>query len=159
MNLRTLSLAAATALSAAAIVPTAGAADAGAAPVLRLEGAYAYVQHIRASHQVFVRVVFRTGADLPRRYDGLIRAGGAIEGVGHSVATARRGTRCYAVAGEIKGGRIPVLGADGTLSHKRATLGARYRFELATKDGQSASGTLKLRAARPGDDSGRPLGC
>ena len=151
-----LTAAAVTALAAGATVPAAGAET---APAPKLEGAYAYVQHLAASNQNLLRVVFRTSAQLPRRFDGMIRAAGRIDGVGHSVSTARRGSTCYAVAGEIKRGRIAVIDRDGNVAHKRARLGTRFRFDFVLKDGTTQTRTVALRAARRGDAGGRPLGC
>lgn len=151
-----LTAAAATAIAAGATVPAAGA-ETAASP--KLEGAYAYVQQLAGSHQNLLRVVFRTSAKLPRRYDGMIRAGGKIDGVGHSVSTVKAGSTCYAVAGEIKGGRIAVIDHDGNVAHKRAKLGTRFRFDFVLKDGTTQTRTVRLRAEKRGDASGRPLGC
>jgi hypothetical protein len=141
---------------AAAFTATGQAAD--AAPTLKVTGAYAYVDTISASRQKFVRVVFRTAADLPRRGDGALRAGVAIEGVNHSIGTAKRGTRCYTGAAEIKGGSIAAL-KDGDVVRKGAKLGRTFTVKFFTRDGQSVTKQLKLRGERRGDDRGRPLGC
>jgi hypothetical protein len=154
---RILTTATATAVAAtAAFVPAGVAAD--SAPTLKVTGAYAYVDTISASKQKFVKVVFRTSADLPRRGDGAIRAGVSIEGVNHSISTAKRGTRCYTGAAEIKGGSIAAL-KDGKVTRKGAKLGRTFTVRFFTRDGQSVTKKLKLRAERRGDDSGRPLGC
>ena len=154
---RVLTTAAATAVAgAAAFVPAGQAAD--SASTLKITGAYAYVDTISASKQKFVKVVFRTSADLPRRGDGALRAGVSIEGVNRSISTARRGTRCYTGAAEIKGGSIASL-KDGKVVRKGAKLGRRFTVKLFTRDGQSVTKTLKLRSERRGDDSGKPLGC
>src|SRR5262245_23449956 len=106
MYRKLLTLTATAAVAATALAPAAGAAAAAPAPTLKVEGAYLYLDHEPASHQQFVRLVFRTATPLPRRYDGMIRAGASIEGAGHSVATARKGTTIYTVASEVKGGSI-----------------------------------------------------
>ena len=95
-----------------------------------------------------MRVVFRTAEPLPRRYDGLIRAGGYIDGVGHSLATAKRGTTWYAAASEIKGGSIATI-QDGKVVRKGVKVGRRYTFNVTTKDGRSFTRTLKLQAKAP----------
>jgi hypothetical protein len=154
---RILCTAAATGVAgAAAFVPAGHAAD--SASTLKVSGAYAYVDTISASRQKFVKVVFRTSADLPRRSDGAIRAGVSIEGVNRSISTAKRGTRCYTGAAEIKGGSIAAL-KDDKVVRKGAKLGRTFTVRFFTRDGQSVTKKLKLRAERRGDDSGRPLGC
>lgn len=154
---RILATATATAVAAtAAIAPAGHAAD--SAPALKVTGAYAYVDTISASRQKFVRVVFGTSSVLPRRSDGAIQAGISIEGVNHSVSTAKRGTRCYTGAAEIKGGSIAAL-KDEQVVRKGAKLGRTFTVKFFARDGQSVTKKLKLRAERRGDDSGKPLGC
>ena len=154
---RILTTATATAVAAiASLAPAGHAAD--TASTLKVTGAYAYVDTISASRQTFVRVVFRTSAALPRRGDGAIRAGVSIEGVDRSIGTAKRGTRCYTGAAEIKGGSIAAL-KDGKVVRKGARPGREFPVKFFTRDGQSVTKKLKLRAERRGDDSGRPLGC
>ena len=157
MNPRILTAATAFAvLGAAAAAPVGSAA--GSAPALKVTGAYAYVDTIAASKQKFVKVVFRTSAALPRRADGSIQAGVRIDGVSHSISTAKRGTRCYTGAAEIKGGSIATL-KDGDVVRKGARIGRTFTVEVFGRDGQSVTRRLTLRAERRGDDAGRPLGC
>ena len=143
-------------LGAAALAPVGSAAD--DTQTLKVTGAYAYVDTISASKQKFVRVVFETAADLPRRWDGAIRAGISIDGVGHSISTAKRGSRCYAGAAEIKGGSIATI-KDNEVVRKGAKIGRTFTVRFFTRDGASVTKKLKLRAERRGDDSGKPLGC
>jgi hypothetical protein len=144
------------AAAAAALAPAVSAAD---APTLKVTGAYAYVQDLGApSNQRLLRVVFRTASDMPRRSDGSIQGGLAIEGVSYSIGTAKRGTRCYAGAAEIKGGSIATL-RDGTVVRKGAKIGRTFTVKVLTRDGQSVTKKLKLRAERRGDETGKPLGC
>ena len=76
MTRKLVSLTALAAVAAASFAPVAGAADSPApASPLKVTGAYLYLDHNDASNQDFVRVVFRTANDLPRRYDGSIQAG------------------------------------------------------------------------------------
>ena len=145
---------AAAAVGAGALAPAGSAAD--DSETLKVTGAYAYVDTIQASGQKFVRVVFETAADLPRRHDGAIRAGVEIEGVAHSIGSAKRGTRIYTGAAEIKGGSIAAL-KDGEIVRKRARIGRTFTVRIFTRDGQSVTRKLKLRAERKGDDTGRPL--
>ncbi|CAA9524667.1 MAG: hypothetical protein AVDCRST_MAG67-3528 [uncultured Solirubrobacteraceae bacterium] len=92
-------------LGAAALAPVGSAAD--DTQTLQVTGAYAYVDTISASKQKFVRVVFETAADLPRRWDGAIRAGISIDGVSHSISAANRGSPCYAGARRSRAARSP----------------------------------------------------
>lgn len=143
-------------LGAGALAPVGSAA--GEADTLKVTGAYAYVDTIAASGQKFVRVVFKTAADLPRRSDGAIRAGISIDGVSHSISTAKRGSRCYSGASEIKGGSIATIKGDKVV-RKGAKTGRTFKVSFFTRDGASVTKKLKLRAERRGDDTGRPLGC
>ena len=89
MDRKVLSLTAVAAVAAASFAPVAGAADSPTpASPLKLTGAYLYLDHNEASKQDFVRVVFRTAHDLPRRADGSIQAGISIDGISHSIGAA-----------------------------------------------------------------------
>ncbi len=145
-----------TALAVAAVVPVASAADTTPAK-LELKGAYLYLDHEPASGQKFVRVVFRTTTALPRRHDGMIQAGVKIAGVGHSLASVRRGTNTYTGATEVKGGSVATVNGDNRVVRKGAKLGRKFKVTVETRDGQKITRTLALRAERKGDDSGRPL--
>lgn len=152
---RILTIATAAAVAGAgALAPIGSAAD--DAEPLKVTGAYAYIDTIAASRQKFVRVVFETASELPRRSDGAIRAGIEIEGVGRSISTAKRGTTIYAGAAEIKGGSIATL-EDGEVVRKGAKIGRTFTVKIFTRDGRSVTKKLKLRAERKGDDTGRPL--
>ena len=148
--------AAAAVVSAAAFAPAGNAAS--AATTLEVTGAYAYVDSIAASKQKFVRVVFETASDLPRRGDGSIQAGVSIDGVNHSIGSAKRGSQCYTGASEIKGGSVATL-RDNKVVRKGAKSGRTFTVKVFTRDGQSVTKKLKLRAERKGDDTGKPLGC
>jgi len=148
MHRKLTTLISTTAMAGAALAPAANADYAPAPTKLDVKAAYAYVDHIAASKQSFVRVVFRTAKPLPRRFDGLIRAGGYIDGVGHSLATAKHGTTWYAAASEIKGGSIATI-KNGKVVRKGVKVGRSYLFNVTTKDGESFTKTLKLRASKP----------
>jgi hypothetical protein len=136
----------ATALTAAAaLAPAAGAQSSQAQP-LKVGKAYLVKTHI--GKQDFVKVVFKTAGALPRRYDGAIQAGASIEGVNHSIASAKKGTTWYAGLSEIKGGSIATL-QDGKVVRKGAKVGRSYTVRVFTRDGQSVTRTLKLRATQP----------
>jgi hypothetical protein len=126
MHRKLISLGAAAAVAATALAPaTAGAADNAATP-LKVTGAYLYVDHLAGSNQDFVRVVFRTASDLPRRSDGMIQAGVSIEGVGYSISTARKGAPIYTGASEIKGHSIPRNTGAGKVTRVGAKVGHKY---------------------------------
>jgi hypothetical protein len=156
MSRKLISLGAAAAVAAAALAPAAGAADNAAAP-LKVTGAYLYLDHNAASNQDFVRVVFRTASDLPRRSDGLIQAGVSIEGVSHSIGSARKGAPIYTGASEVKGHSIPKSTGPGKVTREGAKIGRKYTVVFETRDGQKVTKKLTLRAERKGDDSGKPL--
>ena len=156
MSRKLISLGAAAAVAAAALAPAAGAADTPAAP-LKVTGAYLYLDHLAASNQDFVRVVFRTKTELPRRSDGMIQAGVSIEGVGHSIATARKGAPIYTGASEIKGHSIAKSTGPGKVTREGVKVGRTYTVVFETRDGQKVTKKLTLRAERKGYDSGKPL--
>jgi hypothetical protein len=156
MSRKLISIGAAVAVAASALAPAAGAADNAAAP-LKVTGAYLYLDHLAASNQDFVRVVFRTADQLPRRSDGMIQAGVSIEGVGHSLGTARKGAPIYTGASEIKGHSIPKSNGAGSVTRIGAKVGRTYTVVISLRDGQKVTKHLKLRAERKGDDSGKPL--
>ena len=143
------------AVAAASFAPIAGAATPAQAPKLEIEGAYLYKDHLAASKQDFVRVVFRTAADLPRRADGAIQAGVSIDGLSHSIASARKGAPIYTGAAEVKGHSITAL--NGKLIRKGAKVGRSFTVRFFTRDGQHVTKKMTLRAERKGDDRGKPL--
>lgn len=94
-----------------------------------------------------VRLVFRTDAALPRRYDGLIGGGAIIAGHVASlgiVGGVDEEAHCYTAAARL-----------------RTRPGRRHHVLIATEQGRPAPFDLRLtlRRARPGDARGRPLGC
>jgi hypothetical protein len=157
MHRKLIALTTAACAAAAVAVPTAGAQDAPAAP-LKIDSAYLYVDSFAPANQRFVRVVFKTAEPLPRRGDGAIRAAGAIDGVNHSLGSAKRGSTCYTAASVIKGGSIATL-RDNETGRKGAKIGRTYTVKVTTRDGQSATKRLKLTRERRGDDHGKRLGC
>src|SRR4051812_45065871 len=94
-----LSLAAA----AAVPVPAASAVAAGAttSPAtqdsVKVVSGYAYFDSFKPTNKKLVRVVIKTRGQLPRRYDGLIRANGSLgKHAGGSVGSVGgKATRCY----------------------------------------------------------------
>ncbi|HEY1274064.1 MAG TPA: hypothetical protein VGF25_04115 [Thermoleophilaceae bacterium] len=144
-------------IAATALAAAVGAAQA-AAPVPTIEGAYLYLDHDTAGNQDFVRVVFRTAKPLPRRrYDDSISAGISIDGVSHSVASARKAASIYTGAAEVKGGSIATWHGGRTMTRMGAKIGRTFTVRFFTRQGPSVAKRLVLRAERKGDDSGRPL--
>ena len=156
MTRKLVSLTALAAVAAASFAPVAGAADSPApASPLKVTGAYLYLDHNDASNQDFVRVVFRTANDLPRRYDGSIQAGVSIDSLSHSIGAVKKGSNIYTGAAEVKGNSITAL--NGKLIRKGAKVGRSYTVRFFTRDGQKVTKKMTLRAERKGDDTGKPL--
>jgi hypothetical protein len=155
MTRKLASLTALAAVGAASLAPVAGAADSAPAQKLDVSGAYLYLDHDSASKQDFVRVVFRTANDLPRRYDGSIQAGISIDGITHSIGAVKKGQPVYTGATEVKGHSITAL--NGKLIRKGAKVGRSFTVRFFTRDGQHVTKKMTLRAERKGDDAGKPL--
>ena len=155
MTRKLISLTALAAVAAASLAPVAGAADSAPAQKLDVSGAYLYLDHDSASKQDFVRVVFRTANDLPRRYDGSIQAGISIDGITHSIGAVKKGQPVYTGATEVKGHSITAL--NGKLIRKGAKVGRSFTVRFFTRDGQHVTKKMTLRAERKGDDAGKPL--
>ena len=155
MTRKLASLTALAAVAAASLAPVAGAADSAPAQKLDVSGAYLYLDHDSASKQDFVRVVFRTANDLPRRYDGSIQAGISIDGITHSIGAVKKGQPVYTGATEVKGHSITAL--NGKLIRKGAKVGRSFTVRFFTRDGQHVTKKMTLRAERKDDDIGKPL--
>jgi hypothetical protein len=156
MTRKLVSLTAVAAVAAASLAPAAGAADTPApASTLKVTGAYLYLDHNEASNQDFVRVVFRTASELPRRADGAIQAGVSIDGFSHSIGSAKKGAPIYTGAAEVKGHSITAL--NGKSVRKGAKIGRSFTVRFFTRDGQKVTKKMTLRAERKGDDTGKPL--
>lgn len=150
-----ISLGAAAAVAATALAPAAGAAD-NPTPKLQVTGAYLYLDHEPASNQDFVRVVFKTKNQLPRRADGAIQAGISIDSVTHSIGSVKRGSTIYTGASEVKGHSIASLSGND-VARKGVKVGRSYTVRFFTRDGQKVTKKMVLRAERKGDDQGKPL--
>jgi hypothetical protein len=160
---RTL-IASLTALTAAtALVPAAGALAADAPTTvasLDVTKAYAYVDNDLGDGKTYASVVFKTAGELPRRFDGMIRAGASLDGTGHSVGSVRgqhgKAAHCYTINVQIRNGKI--VGPKG----KRAKIGSKHTLVVTARgtDGDlSDSITVTLKKRQTGDRSGKPLGC
>ena len=157
MTRKFLSLTAVAAVAAASLAPAAGAQDTPApASTLKVTGAYLYLDHNEASNQDFVRVVFRTADQLPRRSDGAIQAGVSIDGFSHSIGAVKKGSTIYSGAAEVKGHSISSLDGNA-VARKGAKVGRSYTLRFFTRDGQKVTKKMTLRAERKGDDTGKPL--
>jgi hypothetical protein len=149
--------------AAVASLPAAALAQADpptTVPSLELKGAYAFVDSYPPGHRDYVAVVFRTAGELPRRYDGMVRAGGRIDDTGGSVGGVRgaHGTasHCYTFLAKVKDGRI--AGPKGG----SARIGSRHTVVVAargTNGDLQDSIQVSVRKKRAGDRSGKPLGC
>jgi hypothetical protein len=158
------------AAATAAVVPATAAL---AAPVhdatvpatpqsLKIQSGYAYYDSFKPRNRPLVVVVVKTAGQLPRRFDGLIRAGGSLNrhGGGSIGSVGGKQTRCYTFSVPIKDGRFyPVAGAT---KGAKASPG-KYTVTLHAKDADgttiSSSKTINLRDRKPGDRSGKPIGC
>jgi hypothetical protein len=155
MTRKFLSLTAIAAVAAASLAPAAGAADGAPGQKLDVTGAYLYLDHEDASNQDFVRVVFRTADDLPRRADGAIQAGVSIDGFSHSIGAVKTAQPIYTGAAEVKSHSITAL--NGKDVRKGAKVGRSFTVRFFTRDGQRVTKKMTLRAERKGDDAGKPL--
>ena len=146
-----------TALPLIAAVAFAGAlAAAGPAMAQDDDGAQAQPELVGTPYLVresprVVRVYFRLGEDPPRRFDGAIRAGVAINGQNSSIGAVRgrhgRSRHCFT-------GSTRFLG-----SNPAPRIGRSYRIRVFLRDGGSVTRSVRLRQSRAGDTAGRPLGC
>jgi hypothetical protein len=148
-----------------AIAPIAGAQ--APAPPAKVTGAYLYINKIQfsngrhASLQPFATLVFKTDRQLPRRFDGLIRAGAGIAGQRGSVGSVHgKASRCYQVNARIKPDNTITGTTAAGIEQTKARAGSRLPVEITTAQGApTVTRTLTLRHAKPGDTSGKPLGC
>jgi hypothetical protein len=155
MTRKLVSLTALAAVAATSLAPVAGAADSAPTQKLDVTGAYLYLDHEKASGEDFVRVVFRTAEDLPRRADGALQAGVSIDGLSHSIGAMQKGAPIYTGAAEVKGHSITAL--NGKDIRKGVKVGRSFTVRFFTRDGQRVTKRMTLRAERKGDDAGRPL--
>jgi hypothetical protein len=151
-------------LTAVAAGPATGAmaqSDAPATvPSIKITKAYAFKTSGLGDGKTYAKVVFRTADELPRRFDGMIRAGGALDDTGHSVGSVRgrhgKAANCYTILARIQDGRI--AGPHG----RKASIGSRHTLRVTargTTDDISDTMSVTLRKQRAGDMSGKPLGC
>lgn len=157
-------------IAAATVVPATAAlaADSGAtvpatAASVKIESGYAYYDSFKPSNKRLIVVVVKTKGQMPRRFDGLIRAGGTFaKHRGGSVASVGgRASRCYTFTVPLKDGRFYPTG-NSTGEGPKATPG-RYTVTMSAKDADgktvTSGKTITLRDRKPGDRSGKPVGC
>src|SRR4051794_6348284 len=170
MTRKTLLPLLATATAVVAPTTAALAAGSGSSPAtvpataasIRIASGYAYYDSFKPRNRPLIVVVVKTHGQLPRRFDGLIRAEAtfAEHGGGSIGSVAGKASRCYTWAVPLKDGRFyPRAGND-----RGAKAGpGRYAVELSAKaaDGSTVSSkkTITLRDRRPGDRSGAPIDC
>jgi hypothetical protein len=156
------------ALAATAAVPATSALAAGSATVpatpdsIKVQSGYAYYDSFKPLNKRLVVVVVKTKGQLPRRFDGLIRAGGtfAQRGGGSVGSVGGKASRCYTFTVPLKDGRF--YPAKGNPKGAKAGPG-RYVVTMSAKDADGntvrSSKSINLRDRKPGDRVGRPLGC
>jgi hypothetical protein len=158
------------AVAAAAAVPTASALAAGSdhAPTvpatkasIKVVGGYAYYDSFRPLNKREIIVVVKTAGQLPRRWDGLIRAGGTLSGHGGGSvgSVGGKASKCYTFSVPLKDGRFYTsAGKKGAKAGPGAYLAV---MSAKDKDGNELSSTkvIHLRDRKAGDRSGKPLGC
>jgi len=158
------------AVAAAAVVPTTAALAAGSAPSptaataasVKIDSGFAYYDSYKPLNRRLIVVVVKTHGQLPRRFDGLIRAGGSLAGHhGGSVGSVGgRASRCYTFTIPLKDGRF--YPTDGSGKGAKGSPG-RYPVTITAKDADgkavTSTKTITLRDRKGGDRSGKPLGC
>jgi hypothetical protein len=168
MTLKTL-LPLSVAVAAVAALPLAGTAAAGgAAPTsatkstIKIEQAYAFFDSYKPSNKRLIAVVVKTHGQLPRRFDGLIRAGGSFDNSGGgSLGSVRsKATHCYTFTVGLRDGRL--VNHDDSRGVK-ARAGSRHVVHISVNDKNgneiTASTTVTLRDKRAGDREGASIGC
>jgi hypothetical protein len=159
------------AAATAAVVPTTAAlAQSGSAATtpatpqsIKVQSGYAYYDSYKPSNKRLVVVVVKTAGQLPRRFDGLIRAGGSLakHGGGSVASVGGRQSRCYTFTVPMTDGRF--YPADGGSGKGAKASPGRYTVTMHAKDADgktiSSSKAINLRDRKPGDRVGKPLAC
>jgi hypothetical protein len=158
------------AVAAAAVVPTTAALAAGSststvpatASSVKVESGYAYYDSFKPANKRLIVVVVKTHGQLPRRFDGLIRAGGSFakHNGGSIGSVGGRQSRCYTFTIPLEDGRFSPT--DGSGKGAKGSPG-RYPVTISAKDADGktvrSTKTISLRDRRVGDRVGKPLGC
>jgi hypothetical protein len=158
------------AAATAAVVPTTAALAASSGSTvpatqasIKVESGYAYYDSFKPLNKRLIMVVVKTHGELPRRFDGLIRAGGTLakHGGGSVGSVGGKQSRCYTFSVPLKSdGRFwPVKDEKQTAKAGPGT----YVVTMSAKDADgntvSSSKTINLRDRKPGDRVGKPLDC
>jgi hypothetical protein len=157
-------------IAATAAVPTTAAlaADSGStvpatAEGIKIQSGYAYYDSFKPSNKRLIVVVVKTKDQLPRRFDGLIRAGGtfAKHRGGSMGSVGGRASRCYTFTVPLKDGRF--YPADGGSGKGPKAGPGRYTVTVSAKDTDGKTVTsgkaITLRDRKVGDRSGKPINC
>ncbi|HEY6759403.1 MAG TPA: hypothetical protein VI318_07935 [Baekduia sp.] len=159
------------ALAATAAVPTASALAAGSSHAatipatqssIKVEGGYAYYDSFKPTNKRQVIVVVKTHGQLPRRFDGLIRAGGTFggHGGGSTGSVGGKQSKCYTFMVPLKDNKYFYTNDGGRGAAAKV---GTYKVTMSAKDANgdtvSSSRTITLRDRKVGDRSGKPLGC
>jgi hypothetical protein len=160
------------AAATAAVVPTTAAlaAQSGNAattpatsPSIKVQSGYAYYDSYKPRNKRLVVVVVKTAGQLPRRFDGLIRAGGSLSkhGGGSVASVGGKQSRCYTFTVPLKDGRF--YPADGGTGKGPKASPGKYVVTMHAKDADgntvSSSKSINLRDRKAGDRAGKPLAC
>jgi hypothetical protein len=153
--------------AAATAVPATGALAAtqpATSDSIKIVSGYAYYDAFKPNlNKKLVVVVVKTNGQLPRRFDGLIRAGGtfANRGGGSIGSVGGKASKCYTFTVPLKDGRF--YPADGGKGKGPKASPGRYAVTLSAKaaDGSTVKSTktISLRDRKTGDRSGKPIGC
>jgi len=159
------------AVAATAAVPTTAALAAGSgsstvpatASSVKIESGYAYYDSFKPYNKRMAVVVVKTHGQLPRRFDGLVRAAGSFahRNGGSIGAVGGKQSRCYTFTIPLKDGRF--YPADGGSGQGPKGSPGRYAVTISAKDAGgkavSSTKTINLRDRKVGDRVGKPLGC
>ena len=131
---------------------------------MKVLGGYAYYDSFKPTNKKVIEVVVKTQGQLPRRFDGLIRAGGTFggHGGGSMGSVGGKQTKCYRFSVPLKkDGRF--WPAKDQAKGAKAVTGRSYTVVIHARgaDGNDVSShkSIKLRERKAGDRSGKPLGC
>ena len=166
-----------TVMASAIVLPAANAIASGSTTLagpadVKIEKAYAYVDSFPPSNRPMLAVVVKTQGQMPRRFDGLVRAGMRVgkAGGGSTGSVNGRKSRCYISYFPLRDGRLLVNGnvglvgvGDGRALGPKASVGSRHVVTLSANDASgktvSSSKSFTIKKRGPGDRSGKPAGC
>ncbi len=150
------------AATAVAIPHATAATQPATADSITIESGYAYPDSYKPLNRPLVVVVVKTKDQLPRRFDGLIRARGtfAKHGGGSIGSVGGKASKCYTFTVPLRDGRFYPL-KDAKKGAKASP--GRYAVTLSATaaDGSTvrSTKTITLRKRQVGDRVGKPIGC